>query len=239
MWLFERGAVMQPTKLILFCLGAFAILLSFGVEFGSAYLLKSPSLANLKRPGIGITAIAYVDLIFLYTLALISVDFFPALRAVVARVQGLFTLIASLLGFIGSLVLAFLTLTFLMMMVSLLLTVPFGTIAYLAVWGDFDVAGAKVVLALTMTLKLVGVGLILFASPSFLRNKGFMALTFCSLGLSFILGFLHTWPPGILVSIADAVGALLAAIVLIVWTLLLLIGSIPAILRAVRSIVPG
>lgn len=230
---------MQPAKLILFCLGAFAILLAFGVEFGSAYLLKSPSLGSLKRPGIGITAIAYLDLIFLYTLALIGVDFFPVVRAFAARVQGLVTLVVSLLGFLGSLALFFLTLTFLMMMVSLLLTVPFGTIAYLAVWGDFDVAGAKVVLALTMVLKLVGIGFMVFASPAFLKNKGFMALAICSLGLSFVLGLLHTWPPGILVSITDAVGALVATVVLIVWTLLLLIGSIPAILRAVRSVIPG
>ena len=46
---------MQPAKLILFCLGAFAILLAFGVEFGSAYLLKSPlSNGSQSCPLIGV-----------------------------------------------------------------------------------------------------------------------------------------------------------------------------------------
>ncbi|MDP2354773.1 MAG: hypothetical protein Q8M31_01770 [Beijerinckiaceae bacterium] len=229
---------MQPTKLILFCLGAFAILLASGVEFGSRWLLKDPS-ASFKRPGVGITAVAYFDLVFLYTLALISLDLFRVAPAVIARFQGLITLIGSFLGCLGSLALAFLTFMFLMMMVSLLLTVPFGTVAYIAVWGDFDVEGAKAILALTMTLKLIGVGLMLFASPSFLKNKGFMALAIFSLGFSFVLGLLHTWPPGILVSIADALGALVITIVLVVWTIALILGSLPAIWKALRSLTPG
>lgn len=229
---------MQPAKLIFFCLGAFAIVLAFAVEFGARWLLVPPSAAGLDRPGIGISAMAYLDFIFLYSLALIGLDFLPVVPAVFSRVQGIVTLVLSFLGLVGSVVLAFLTFTLLMTMVSLFLTVPFGTIAYLAIWGAFDTAGAKVVLSLTMLLKLAGVGLILFASMSFLKNKGFMLLTICSLGLSFVLGLLHTIPPGFLVSITDALGALVITIVLIIWTFFLLIGALFAILRAIRSLSP-
>ncbi len=229
---------MQPAKLILFCLGAFAIVLAFGLEFGGRWLMTAPSATGLERPGIGITAIAYLDFIFIYTLALIAIDFLPAVPAAFARVQGVLTLILSILGLLGAILLAFASFTFLMMMVSLLLTVPFGTIAYLAIWGAFDTGAAKVVLSLTMMLKLAGVGLILLASLSFLKNKGFMLLTISSLGMSFGLGLLQAIPPGFLVSITDALGALVTTIVLIVWILVLLVGSIFAILRAIRSVVP-
>ncbi|KQW77554.1 hypothetical protein ASC89_20515 [Devosia sp. Root413D1] len=226
---------MQPTKLICFCLGAFAIVLAFGLEFGAQWL---PLHSNVERPGVGITAMAYFDLIFLYSLALIFVDFLPVVPAVFSRVQGIVTLVLSLLALIATIVLAYFTFAFVMTMVSLLLAVPFGTIAYLAIWGDFDTASAKMVLSLAMMLKLVGVGLILFASMSFLKNKGFMLLTLCSVGLSFGLGLLHTLPPGFLVSIADAVGAVVIAIALIVWLVILLVGALFAIVAALRSVVP-
>jgi hypothetical protein len=230
---------MQPQKLIFFGLGALAIALSVAMAFGSAWLLRLPSITDLGRPGIGITAIAYLDLIFVYTLTLIGLDFLPVAPALFARIQGIVTFIISLVGVLGSFALILLTFTFLMMMISLFLTVPFGTVAYLAIWGDFDTAGAKVILAVVMILKLAGVGFILFASLSFLKNKGFMVLTMLSLGLSFLLGLLHALPPGILVSITDAVGALITYIVLLVWAFIQLIGSLFAILRALRSVLPA
>jgi hypothetical protein len=226
---------MQPAKLICFGLGALAFVLAFGVEFGAQWL---PLQSGVDRPGIGITALAGLDFIFLYSLALIGLDFLPVVPAVFSRVQGIVTLVLCLLALLGSIVLAWVTFSLLMTMVSLLLAAPFGTIAYLAIWGLFDTQSAKVVLALTMTLKLAGVGLIFFASMSFLKNKGFMLLTACSLGLSFGLGLLHTIPPGFVVSITDALGALIITIVLIFWIVVLLIGAIFAVLRAIRSVVP-
>jgi len=226
---------MQPTKLICFALGALALVLAFGVEFGAQWL---PLQSGVDRPGIGITALAGLDFIFLYSLALIGLDFLPVVPAVFSRVQGIVTLVLCLLALLGSIVLAWVTFSLLMTMVSLLLAAPFGTIAYLAIWGLFDTQSAKVVLALTMTLKLAGVGLIFFASMSFLKNKGFMLLTACSLGLGFGLGLLHTIPPGFVVSITDALGALIITIVLIFWIVVLLIGAIFAVLRAIRSVVP-
>ena len=229
---------MQPQKLIFFGLGAFAIALSVAMAFGSPWLLEAPSITDLGRPGIGITAIAFLDLIFVYTLMLIGLDFLPVAPAFFARIQGIVTFIVSLVGVIGSFTLILLTFTFLMMMVSLFLTMPFGTFSYLAIWGNFDTERAKVILTVVMILKLVGVGFILFASPSFLKNKGFMLLILCSLGLSFVLGLLHALPPGILVSITDAVGAIITYVVLFVWTLIQLVGSLFAIVRAIRSMLP-
>jgi hypothetical protein len=49
-----------------------------------------------------------------------------------------------------------------------------------------------------------------------------------------VLAFLHGFVPVILVSIVDDVGALVFAIVAIIWGLVLLIGSIPSIWKAIR-----
>jgi len=229
---------MQPAKFILFLLGGFALILAIGVEFGSPWLLHFSLDKTGERPGIGITSVACLDLVFAYTIALISVDFLPGIRTVFARIQGIVTFILSLIGLGSAFLLIVVTYNFIMLMVSLLLAVPFGTIAYFAVWGVFDVDGAKIVLSLAMLLKLVGVGFIVASNMSFIKNKGFLFLTICSLGLSFVLGLLHSVPPGFLVSITDAIGALVTAIVILVWALLFFVGSIFAILRAIRSVVP-
>jgi hypothetical protein len=47
-----------------------------------------------------------------------------------------------------------------------------------------------------------------------------------SLLWTWVLGFLHAFPPGFLVSIADAIGALVISIVATIWLLFLLIGSL-------------
>ena len=119
-------------------------------------------------------------------------------------------------------------------MVSLFLAVPFGTLAYLALWGFFPVGEAAVLLGLVLLLKLVWAGMLVLAQPRFLQNKGLVLLILTTLLCTVVLEFLHNLVPVILVSIVDDVAALVFAIIAIIWGLVLLIGSIPAIVKAIR-----
>ncbi|HEX9784170.1 MAG TPA: hypothetical protein VGA56_15740, partial [Opitutaceae bacterium] len=119
-----------------------------------------------------------------------------------------------------------------LLMVMLLMAVPFGTLAYLATYGHFEVGAAAGTLGAIMTLKLIFLGLLLFSHQGFLTNIWLLVFIGLSLLLTFIITFLHAFPPGFLVSITDAVGALVAAIFAIIMALLVLIGSIPAIAKA-------
>jgi hypothetical protein len=148
-------------------------------------------------------------------------------------------LVLSLLGLLGTLVFAFCTFTLIMLMVTLLLAAPFGTLAYFAVWGHFPTGPARISVALVMSLKLIGIGLIAASHLTLLKNKFFLVLAGCSIGLTFVLGLLYAFPPRFLVSITDAIGALIAAIVAFVWMVIVLIGAIFAVIRAARSVVPA
>lgn len=234
---------MDQAKLAFFFLGAFLILVAILTEAGSVALLgtagQAAGLRDLPTPGLGIPYLALLDAVLLYTLLVIAADFVPFLRAILGRLQWLVTFLVSLVGLLATVVLIFIAISLLVLMVSLLLAAPFGTIAYLAVWGDFAVGKAKAVLAMVMLLKLAGIVLLLAANPNFLKNKGLVLLFGCSVGATFLLGFLHALPPGILVSITDAVGAIVAGILAAIWMLIFLIGAIPAFVRAVRSLIPG
>ena len=54
-----------------------------------------------------------------------------------------------------------------------------------------------------------------------------------------VVAFLHGLVPIILVSIADDLAAVILAIVAIVWAIILLIGSIPAVVKSIRVSIGG
>ena len=62
-----------------------------------------------------------------------------------------------------------------------------------------------------------------------------MLLALTTLLCTVVLEFLHQLVPGILVSITDDLGAVVFAVVALIWALVLLIGSIPAIVKALRA----
>ena len=229
-------------RMPLFLLGAFALALAIGVEVGSLWLVGHSGAADGipqgPPPGIGIRYLALVDAVVAYSLVLIAVDLVPVLRPIAARLQGIVTLLLALGALLATIALLFAAITLTMLMVSLLLAPPFGTLAYFAIWSTFKMDDARMLLGLAMTLKIGGSALLVLAMPSFLKNKGFMLLMGCSLGVTFVLGFLHALPPGFLVSITDAVGAIVAAVVALIWMVILLVGAMLAIVRAVRSVAP-
>jgi hypothetical protein len=153
---------------------------------------------------------------------------------VYGRVQGVVTLVVTFLWVLGALVTAFLAFAKLLLMVGLFVAVPFGTIAYLAIWGSFPTGQAAAILALLLLLKIVFGVLLVASQPKFLKVVGLMVLTAVSVLLQLILGFIHGFLPGPLVSIGDQLWALITVIVALVWALVMLIGSIPAIVNAIR-----
>ena len=145
------------------------------------------------------------------------------------------TLVFAILLILGAIVLLIVAIGELLLMVTLLLAIPFGTIAYLILWGAFPRGQADVLLSLLMFLKLVFAGALLLAQQRFIQNKGLVALTLTSLLCNVVAAFLQGLVPLILVSILDDVAAIVFAIVGIIWAVVLLIGSIPAIVKAVKA----
>src|SRR6266511_2372259 len=183
-----------------------------------------------QPPGRGIPYLALIDVIAFYTVALMGASLIVP-KKLHGRLQGVLTLIGSIV-----LIIAFIEL---LIMVGLFFAFPFGTIAYLAIWGFFPRGDAAVILSLLMFLKLVFAGFLILAQPRFLQNKGLVALIATSLVANIVVAFLHGLVPIILVSIVDDLAAVIFAIVAIIWAVILLIGSIPAVVKSVRVSVGG
>lgn len=186
-----------------------------------------------EPPGRGIQYLAFIDVIALYTTGLFTLSLVVPDR-VQGRVQGVATLVGSIILIIVSFVMLIIAFIELMIMISLFLAVPFGTLGYLFIWGFFPVGKASTIIGLLMFLKIAWAVMLLVANPKFLQNKGLVALVLTSLVCTLCLEFLHGLVPTILVSIVDDVGAIVFSITGIVWGIVLLIGSIPAIVKAVR-----
>ena len=187
-----------------------------------------------KPPGLGISYLAFLDGLFLYLLSLIGLSLVIPER-IHARIQGVVTLILSLVALIILIFLIIAAFVKLMIMVSLFLAAPFGTIAYIAIYGFFNTGGAATILSLSMLLKIgCGVCLVL-AHQRFLQNKGLVVLILLTLLGNVIVSFLHGVVPGILVSITDALAAIVVGIIAAIVAILLLIGSLIAVVKAVKS----
>ncbi|MFP2929009.1 hypothetical protein ACLESO_28180 [Pyxidicoccus sp. 3LG] len=188
---------------------------------------------NPPTPGLGIPYLALVDALLLLTLGLMGASLLIPER-VHGRVQGLATLIGAIVALLTGIGLLFAAIALLMTMVSLVASVPFGTIVYLAVWGFFNRGGAAGTLGLLMTLKLVAGVCLVLAHQRFLQNKGLVLLFLTSLLANAVVSFLHGLVPIILVSITDAVGAIIVAILGLIWAVLLLVGALVSIVKVLR-----
>lgn len=184
-------------------------------------------------PGLGVPYLALLDGLLLFVAVLMGLPLLLPDR-LHAKLQGIATLIVGLLVLLGGIVLIFIALALLMVMVTLLLAAPFGTLAYLAIYGHFATGSAQAVLGVLLLLKLVGAVCLVLAHQRFLQNKGLVLLILTSLIGNLVVSFLHALVPTPLVSITDAVAAIIVAILAAIWALLLLIGSLPAIFKAVN-----
>lgn len=217
-------------------------LLIGGVDAGSALTdnaaalgAQVPAGGHVERPsGVGIPYLALVDFAALFTVGLMAAGLVvpPRLHG---RLQGVVTLIVAILLILAALGLIFVAVAKLVLMVALLLAFPFGTIAYLILFGSFPRGTATVILSLLMFLKLVFAGSLVAAQPRFLQNKGLVLLTLSSLLCNVVVTFLHGLVPGVLVSITDAVAGIVVGIVALIWAVVLLVGAVVGIVTAARA----
>jgi hypothetical protein len=188
---------------------------------------------NENPPGLAIGYLALVDGLLLFNILLVAISLFLRER-VQARLQGILTLIFSLLIIIGGIGLIFFAFGMLMLMIALLTAAPFGTIAYFAIYGFFDRPDASALLGLLMVLKIGFVVCLVLAHQRFMQNKGLVFLILTSFLCGVIVSFLHAFVPLFLVSITDAVAAIIVAIIAVIWAIVLLLGSLKSIMKALR-----
>jgi hypothetical protein len=206
-----------------------------GLDAGErdAALREAQPLTKQARPGLAIRYLALLDGVVLFTVALVALSLVVP-ESVHARLQGYATCVGSCLLILLGIVLIVVALLLLLLMVGLFLAAPFGTIAYLATFGFFDRQGAAVTLSLIMLLKLGFAGFLLAANQRFILNKGLVLIVLTSLLGNVIVSFLHALPPGFLVSITDSIAAIIIAILAVIWAVVLLVGSLFAIVRGLK-----
>lgn len=199
------------------------------LEIGAAAFLHGGG--QDKPPGYGIPYLALVDGILAYSLALMVLALFlnPNLQA---KLQGIVSLVLSFLLALGSIVLILLAFVKLMIMVALFFAPPFGTIAYLAIWGDFPKTAAAVILSILIVLKIGATICLPLAQQRFLKLKSLILLVATSFLATIVVSFLQGLVPFPLVSITDAVAGIIVGILALIWAVIILIGSINAVVQA-------
>ena len=244
------GEVRRPFLL----LAGFALLLVVLVELGSGPALDGGVAGSIGEAaagvpgaepemlagvttevprGNGIRYLVLVDGFLLFSVVMLIGSVLVSQR-VWGRVQGIITLVFSFLWLLLTVVMALVAFVLLMVMVGLFLSPPFGTIAYLAIWGWFPRGQSAVVLGLLLFLKLVFLGCLVLAQQRFLRVVPLMAHVAVSFLVQVVLGLVHGFLPLVVVSIGDQVWALVVAVVAVVGTVVTLVSSIPAVVYAAR-----
>ncbi|MEJ2170558.1 MAG: hypothetical protein P8X90_34115 [Desulfobacterales bacterium] len=222
----------------LFMVAVILMVLAVLVELGSAFYIEADgpnagAFQDIATPGFGIPYLAILDGLVLFTIAIITSPLFIPPR-IVGRVQGIVSFIVSLLMLIGAIIMIMTAIALLVLMISLFMAVPFGTVIYMAKFATFDTGQAAITLGAIMSLKLAFAGFLIFSHQRFLQNKGLMLVILTSFIATIIVSFLHGLVPRFLVSISDDIGAIVVAVLAAIWAIFYLIGSIPAIIKALR-----
>ena len=220
-----------------FWLAGFMLLIALLIECASSFILNAVHKAGLEAstPGLAISYLPILDGLLLYTVLLMGLGILMP-RSVIGRIQGIVTLVLALFGLLGAIAMALVALGLLILMITLLVAVPFGTIAYFVAWADFPTGAATATLGLILLLKAAFCILLILAHQRFLQNKGIVILSAVSLGATLLAAFLIDFPPRFLASITDAIGALIIAVVGAIWLLILLVGSILATISSIRTV---
>ncbi|TQS43390.1 hypothetical protein [Cryptosporangium phraense] len=235
-------------KPFLLLAGVFAVL-TVALETGSALLTAHADTAGLTTAtkglgmetggfedvrGLATPYLALIDVIVIFTLGLYLLSLLLP-RSAVGRASGAVTVVGAVLLLILAIGLLIAAVRDLILMVTLFVAAPFGTIVYLIRWGAFPLDDAVLLLRLLIFLKVVVFAMLLLAQPRFLQNKGLVALLattgLATLAVTLVYGFV----PTILVSIVDAAAAVVIAAVAAIWASILALGSLPAVVEAIRA----
>ncbi len=208
------------------------------VEMGTAAILQHTpglvSVADAPTPGYGIPSLAILDALVWFTTLLIAMPLFITHR-LQGRIQGIATLIFSIILLLLAIRLIFTTLIALTIMVTLLVSPIFGTAAYFALYRSFNLTDASIVLSMLMVLKLLFAGCLLMAQQRFLQNNGLVLIILTTLIATLIVSFLHGMVLPFLISITDAIAGLIVLILAVIWLLIFVIGSLGSILKVVTG----
>lgn len=243
-------------------LAAILMLLAVLVELGAALLIQPPhvvrgipddiraqlqqsgqleaaerQLASIpsgqRPPGYGVPSLALVDMLFLLTVGLMALSLVIG-QHLHARAQGIIGLVVAVLVIFAAIKQLFAALIELMIRVTLLLAVPFGTIAYMVLYAFFDRTGAATVLGLSWALKIGVVVCIALAQQQYLKQKGLLLIIATSFLASIIVSFLHGLPPLFLVSITDPIAAIVCDILAVIWGIVFAVYGIIAVVKALK-----
>lgn len=184
--------------------------------------------------GFGLKGLSLVEGLLTFAIILIALSILLPER-IHARLQGIATLIVSIITLIYAFFCIIASFEALMVMLSLIFAVPFGPIAYLAIFGHFARADAAQILTAGMLLKLFFTGSLVAAHERYLQNKGLVFLIVTSLLGTLIVSFLHNLVPGLLVSITDAVAGIILGILSLLWAIWFLLKSLPGVLRVLMA----
>jgi len=220
-----------------FLIALIVIFLTVLVELGSIAMLGLPpsstaAALNVSPKGYAIPAMALLDGLLAYATLIIGIALLIPER-VQSKIQGIVTLIFAILLILAILGVLFADIAILVLMVSLLMSIPFGTIIYFAIWSHFDTGGARVVLSLLMTLKIIFAVCLVVAHQRFLQNKGLVLLILTSFAANLVIAFLYGFVPGFLVSITDALAGIIVCVLAIIWAVVYLIGGVVSVIKVV------
>lgn len=195
---------------------------------------KLNALERGEPPGWAIPSMAVLDGLLLFNIGLMGLALLLPDR-LHGRIQGIVTLIVTLLLAILSIVLIVLAILLLVVMTSLFLAPPWGTITYLVVWGFFERGGATAALGILLLLKIAALVCLVLSHQGFLKGKGLLAFFATSLVANVVVAFLHGIVPIFLVSITDVIGAIIVLVLGLIWAVLMLVGSIVSIVKVLRG----
>ncbi len=197
------------------------------IEIGSSVFLLTDS----ATPGYGVPYLAWLDGLLLLTALSFAAPLVIS-EHLHGKIQGILIFLITLFSIFGMIMGILSAFVELMIMIVLLTTPIFGTIAYFAIYADFNKSGAAITLSLVMLLKLFFAGFLFLAHQRFLQNKGLVLIVLTSLLATIVISFLHGLVPGFLVSITDAIGGIIVVILAMIWGIYFLISSIMSMVKA-------
>lgn len=218
-------------------LALMTLLAAFALEIGSNWLLLTGTQAGASsavQSQLGIPSLALIDASFLWTVVLMVLNI-ALNRALVGKIQGVLSFVISVLIIFAGIKTLISSFVLLLVMIALLSSF-FGWAVYVAVFAFFNTGSAAIVLGAITFFKLATVVLLVLAQQDFLKTTRFLVLVAISLVCDLLLVFLQGLPPGFLVSVTDAIGAIIISIVAIIYAIVQLVFAIVAIVRAILEV---
>lgn len=218
----------RPFFLLAIALLGLVLLMELGTAVVSPFLEQSTGAV-----GWGIPALALLDAQIVFTAMLMAAPLvFP--ESITGRVQGISTFVAAIILLIACVVIALAAFGLLTLLIGLLLAPPIGPTIYAGMgYATFPTSTAATTLSLIMLAKLVSCGVLVVAHPRFLENKGLVLMIGTSLLGTIVVSFLHGFPPGFVVSVADLIATIVVVILAVIWALFGLVLGAISIIKAV------